>query len=188
MLPYRPRRLPRILYPCSGYYMTAGVRCAEFDRKTGMCKSCHYFYLQQKREQHILTTPEEALDDASKKLRLSKKVNKFAKKLLKEIVDNDPKDICKNPHTVAGGLLYMSALIHKETRTQKEVANACYLTETTIRGENKRLFLLLKTISHQKSFKKNTSELGKRISSTHHFATKSFCGLPSPLAQYSGLR
>jgi len=112
----------------------------------------------------LQASPESFIDTAAKKIGLSQKTIEYCHKFYKEM-KKDLDYFGSNPTCISAGIIYISALINDEKKTQREVADASGITEVAIRKNYMKLVSLIgeeklkKEINEKKS--KNKSECAR---------------------------
>jgi transcription initiation factor TFIIB len=88
------------------------------------------------------TSPSDYIYKFASELKVSNKTVSDAVKLLKEAEDKGLTS-GKGPMGIAAAVLYVSTLINKEKKTQRDAAKAAGITEVTIRNRYKELYQVL---------------------------------------------
>jgi len=93
----------------------------------------------------------------SSSLRLNAETQSYAVEILEQAQKNELTS-GRGPTGIAAAALYVSALVHGEKRTQREVADVAGVTEVTIRNRYKELLEELELEDKIKKIKKKTAE------------------------------
>lgn len=88
------------------------------------------------------------VESAAKKLRISKDEKKIAVKILKRALERDVRLKARYPFALVAAALYMACLICGRRKTQRELAEALYVSEVAIRSNLSELKNLLAVEVH----------------------------------------